>query len=763
LFFLSYINSQNQHLSRKQITLQEEFLPRFVTNDFSTFPKKSTIKCPSSGKCNLHYEFPSNVETLSQSDWATKRYFSRCTIYAYNSMFTACTAFGFDSSLNMGGAFYADLSQVRITGAKFEKNEALIGGSIAVTNTNILIEANSTFSHDRAYQMGGSLLVATEHLGVDKVKDDFTLSSTGYSFHVYGATFTECSADEFHGAVSSINTTDLYFSYVKFIQCKAGHSGGAMGIVNTFASLSYCVFDSCYAGLRPMQEHSKFSNKNVQKIGIPKGGGAIIIETNLFDVKYYNSPHHIDTISEKCCFKGNYVYDMLHVNTHGNMGMDILLAGKAFYRSYFDSHNLPENDAVAIADEHLENIVKCPTGDPAYQINCLAVFTYYNYTTDDDNCKDNSQPIPIPTIVPEPEPTFTLYTDPETITTINERTPTKPPTHVPEATTRAVPTTPPTTHKTLITLNTFQQIRSPTASMSQSPTCSTFGEKPPSGKVRTLSSTYIPPFEWDPTATPMPTETGIFTWPAQTPSPTKPTQSNYFELPDPTPIPPTPSWWGEIPHPTPTASISFEGEPDPTARLDLTPTASRSAPPEGQTPIGFTVEEVSTITQTMTLSKTEREIIIPTVSKSQTQTEGGQIIEIDVTTDFTTVATVEVFSAVDVMIKITQMAAIYTDINNTTQEKKKFPLALVVGIGAAAVVIAIVAAVLIHRYFPKKAISAGVEMKPEVVGGADGANGATVTADNPLWSANIAEDTDDPFKEDFEEDANKLVSSTTNF
>jgi len=762
LFFLSYINTQNQRLSRKQITLQEEFLPKFVTNDFSTFPKKSTINCPSSGKCNLHYEFPYNVEKLTQSDWATKRYFSRCTIYAYNSIFTECTAFGFDSSLNMGGAFYADLSQVRITGAKFSQNEALIGGSIAVTNTNILIEANSTFTGDRAYQMGGSLLVATEHLGVDKVKDDFTLSTTGYSFHVYGATFTDCHADEFHGAVSSINTTDLYFSYVKFVQCQAGHSGGAMGIVNTFASLSYCVFDHCSAGLRPMQDASKFSTKNVQKIGIPKGGGAIIIETNLFDVKYYNSPHHIDTLSEKCCFKGNSVYDMCHVDTHGNMGMDILLAGKAFYRSYYDSHTLSESVSVAIADEHLENIVKCPTGDPAYQINCLAVFTYYNYTINDNNCQADDQPIPIPTTVPTPEETYTLYTDPETVTTKNEPIQTKNPTHVPEATTRAVPTSPPTTHKTLITLNTFIQIRSPTATMSQSPTCSTFGEKPPGGHVRTLSSTYIPPFEWDPTATPMPTETGIFTWPAQTPSPTVPTQSQWFEIPVATPETPTASWWGEIPHPTPTASISFEGEPNPTPRKDLTPTASRSNPPEGQTEVGFTVVEVESVSQTVTLSQTVKEINIPTVIKSHTQSD-GQDIEIDITSEITTVATVEVFSYVDVMVKVTQNAAIYTDISNTIQEKKKFPYALVIGIGAAAVVIAIVAAVLIHRYFPKKAISAGVEMKPEAVGGADGANGATVTADNPLWSANIAEDTDDPFKEDFEEDANKLVSSTTNF
>lgn len=89
-------------------------------------------------------------------------------------------------------------------------------------------------------------------------------------------------------------------------------------------------------------------------------------------------------------------------------------------------------------------------------------------------------------------------------------------------------------------------------------------------------------------------------------------------------------------------------------------------------------------------------------------------------------------------------------------KKKPFPLALVIGIVAgllALIIIAILIVILTKKRKEDSNSTSAVEMNEETVMQVPDSSSAPVTNDNPLWTTSVMGDTDDPFKNDFEEDA----------
>ena len=80
---------------------------------------------------------------------------------------------------------------------------------------------------------------------------------------------------------------------------------------------------------------------------------------------------------------------------------------------------------------------------------------------------------------------------------------------------------------------------------------------------------------------------------------------------------------------------------------------------------------------------------------------------------------------------------------------------LYIGIGCGILLLILIAGLIAFILLKKKdddSSSSAVEMAEETVMQVPDSTSAPVTNDNPLWTTSVMGDTDDPFKNDFEED-----------
>jgi len=550
--------------------------------------------------------------------------------------------------------------------------------------------------------------------------------------------------------------------------------------LNTFATIYSCKFTNNVCGNHfTDQEIKKIKEENPRKWAssrknememskLPKGGAAILIWSNQPE-NYWDFQSLFDTVTSKCCFAFNNIQSIKNPISFPSAqrgGHDVLIGPQGIMRSYDDSF-LAEKD-ISISVSALDG-------------------TFINYNTkfkSGDKC-DASKEVKPQTYESKDDPvdTVSIYTDKDTIQPVMTTEQEDPITAPPRETTEYLSPIPlnPITPYTVQTQSVVH-IRSPTVSASNTPTCSTYGEKP-GQPLRTYISTFFPPFPWNPEATPYPTQTKPGdVWPTQTASRII-TQTPYGETPPPVP---TRSWWGEIPNQTPTASISFEFEaPIPTQSDWTHATSLRFDSGEGSPSITGTFVLINTVTlsvtfspsATLTLSVTET--VIPTLeemtSYSQTFDQGSETESIISTISLSMTHIVVPNLPVPVYHWIPGESFVYSSFSlysyaeyvvfelpkATPKSENKVMLYVII---ATVILVLAIIGVLIFIYVrrKKKDDEEEEEMKEETVSTIKSSTGnVTITQDNPLWNDNVINvNADDPFRSDFEEETNNIINST---
>jgi len=735
------------------------------------------------------YNQNNNIELTDEVQTKYSRFIS-CNIEIYDAVFNSTFSFGFGKILGSGGCIFASHSVINSLGGIFVYCESMFGGAISAIQSDILLDENF-FEFNVAYIRGGAIYSTKE--GLDPMPHLPTkysqttieeLQSINNKIHIQYTQFINNTAKEIGGAISINGIGDFFLEVVTFHDNYAGHSAGALEILNTFATIVHSQFLQNRCGNHFIDSESvperadkfrEIKTKHFDMSPLPKGGGAIVIWSNQPE-NYWDYQKLFDTVTQGCSFCNNIIvaseYWEMNTKRAQRGGNDILIGPQGILRSYGDKFYAEYELAISISSQDGQFINYSTTFDNYSSCNSIHTFSPREEMNFD-----------LTDVDPTDGPSTELYTDPENILPSLTPVPGTPITQRPQPTTASFYQIPILETIVYDISEPYEfYIRSPTPTISSTPTCSTFGEV--TRTKRTYINTYLPPYpeEWIPEPTEPPTQTPLgATWPLQTPSCTIPTQSQYGE---PAPPLPTQSWWGEIPNKTPIPTISFQGEiPLPTPSYwTVTPEPAEG----GVESITATIVPIKTVTISVTYSPSPsfvefREITTMTKSPTRSMT----VVRTFYLGDFT--LTASAVESITLSLDEHYQSAVYSWIPGESFLYTSYTLysyaeyvvvklpshsdppqnkaVLIVGI-IAGILVAGIIGVIIFIYFrrKKKDENEEEEMKEETVSTIKSSTGnVTITQDNPLWNDNVitVNDADDPFRSDFEEETNNIINSNS--
>lgn len=304
---------------------------------------------------NEELEYSTTTMSSTHRDFA----FIRCSVTLYgDTNFISNYAFGQSPSSGLGGAIFLSQSVLVFYGSgsthNFSMNIASVGGAICSIASSISLEC-TTFQSNIAYKYGGGIYFQ----GAFLKDNDYNYLSPSVTLIGYNNVFNSNSACEIGGAIAFSFGLQIYLEKIIFAMNKCCFSGGAVfcsGVDDI--KFVYCTFIKNIVNaentnimsypmkLRYEESSTTFSNggfvRELPSRFKARGGGAICF---ISDAKKNLGLPTTETTKEQryletngCCFnKDSSTYTAV---TFGNgAGHEILLEGYAKWKSYMDRMN----------------------------------------------------------------------------------------------------------------------------------------------------------------------------------------------------------------------------------------------------------------------------------------------------------------------------------------------------------------------------------------------------------------------------------------
>jgi hypothetical protein len=600
-----------------------------------------------------------------------------------------------------GGAIFMSFCSASFTYSSknadnFYQNKASVGGAIAALYSNVMCQ-NAKFTSNEAWKFAGAVYLQ----GFENPENG---SVAILSWQFVNVDFTTNTASEIGGAIVATAGLQLYCQTVLFSQNTAGISGGSCYIINTACKFFDSDFMNNKAGIDANRKGIKGVITKLNRgtlighhIG-GRGGGAIYFMSN----NHYNTSKTETSSKQRllytqsCCFSGN-------IATNGfDFGRETISPGNIIMFNGL-CRWYSRNDYVADGAPHIGHVTT------QWGTSTL-LKQFYNDSELSDPCGGSTPTYETQTASSISRPTPDRYQE---LTHTSIPTPTRyiysatPITQLPYATTKSWTQYSPST---VIT-----------------PYQNTLTILPPATPMETPAST---PKSTPETPEETPEETPTFMpTPVETLEPTIKPSSTF--LPTPLPSPSTPVMTPaktpkETPMETPMETIS----------------PSKSAPP----PAGK-VYSLTYVKRSLSYVSTFETV---SYSWSETTNEEGGFTSVQISTMIvdSTVITTETIVPSDI-----EIAAAAEGGNAGEEEGGN--LVVVVAAVVSGIILIVIIALLVWFFvgYSKSSSSSDsvVEMDEETVLHVPDSTSAPITNDNPLWTTSVMGDTDDPFRNDFEE------------
>ena len=743
----------------------------------------------------------------------------RCEIQLNKVKFQSCFAYGAGYTFGSGGAIYLSASNMAAQNCSFISNKALIGGAVSSVAGNVYITTNSYFISNTAFKRAGALSITYSEFGIYTEIDNnipTPVTPVEPSLQISDVFFIDNNCQEFCGAllVSKVSLASL--SNVRFVGNRAGNAGGALWVTQSSITLYTCSFYDNICGKGFFNATTKFQYKEMQKNSPYRGGGAI-----LFDVPF-NNTQTLQLTTVQCCFASNgylqtYDFGAKGLDVYFHFGSGALNERITdFSTANWVSQNDVFNQTKDLAYRYLGGIVYLSDSNTTFNspygegvCNGFATLPFVTPTPESTTIFTYAPPIeysetaepeptPLPTVIPNPtEPKATIKVNPPP--TANLPPPTPVPTMIPIRTPIRTPEMSPAQSEDgspypTTPLNTLARTPIRTPNRTEIRTLEqTLLETPKISPAKTLSYTFLPS-----TLPATPDQTGLtpFITPINSPGTTvlntlqRSLEFTPVNSPEITPI------RTEIATPIITIDFTiiptFEKTPiitiertlintfvetlqetikrtpeaspviTPHATLQETPIPSPISTPElsktppplkpGESRVIVSFSRTISIMYISEISTTQSLTLFPSLSFS-----GGQSITI-YTYSLTQLISYTYKEVTIPVMFSTSYLLIGTEFPTEESSSLGSLIAIIIGVILALLAMAVLIWFFLFKDREVSSSPSCAEMEEETVIQVIDSMSAPITNDNPLWTTSVMGDTDDPFRDDFEEDGAEFLT-----
>lgn len=270
-----------------------------------------------------------------------------CSLTIKNAKFNQLMAFGAGHSAGNGGAIFCwhstvDIRNDAIYSNDFSKNQAAIGGALALLFSNAIIEKVS-FNENTGYQHAGAIYFQ----GDQRFSTATTACQT--ELNLIDSNFETNNGGDIGGAILSTAATIVYMNRCKFTSNKARFAGGAMWLLNSPANIFNTHIQKNEVGIKGEDNRFRFM-KNGKKYMKDdsyhfrgRGGGGIYFLSSKDGTLIGIDRRHLYT--EKVCFTNNKVYHGTNfAKNKPNPGHHLMFDGYTYWNSYNDKFLVPDID-----------------------------------------------------------------------------------------------------------------------------------------------------------------------------------------------------------------------------------------------------------------------------------------------------------------------------------------------------------------------------------------------------------------------------------
>ena len=653
-------------------------------------------------------------------------YYSCSLTIGANAVFKNNYAFGKGMAGGSGGAVFISYSVLMGTGrCTFKSNTAGVGGGLCCTASKVYLN-NPTFQSNTAYKYGGGLYFQ----GVFYDDPETLPYSTEHVYNQIDGIYLGNVAHEIGGAVAFSNAGESsYFENTKFTNNKADLNGGAVYAIN--APLQF--YDSKFFQNTVGEDYVSEDKRNT---GMDKsttwasshfrarGGGAICFVSDTLAEGYprdgvVDQKSNRRLYTQNCCFSGNSA--IRGISFGSGSGHEVLLDGYAYWVSYYDT--IPGLSQETTTDKPYNNLISFSNSDKSETTDPNPYVWFYSLNKEaTESC----------TYTPSNLPTEYSISRPASKPDSNGTS------SIPQPTTFVYAATP-ITQLPYKTTSSYSKYSTASFSKYSSPT------------RRTIHATFAQtPYE-TPYTTPLTTP---YTTPHTTPliTPEETPHTTPLTTPEETPFrtPMSSALIKATPFTTPAISPESTPATTPASTPEITPATTpletpfrTFSPSISQSPIIHTIPSYdpnAATTMTITYSWSFINTVISTLTSYYSN---GELI--------ITSAPIETSYKVEVPTSVTTNMALAAD---PAPDEKDNNMMIIIGAAIGVFILLIIIAVLIYLLIKKKRneeTSSAVELAEETILNLPDTDTAIVSKDNPLWTTSVIGESDDPFRNDFEE------------
>ena len=390
-------------------SLAQESVPSFLTLDAGNKGPKFDERF------NRQIDFTSDDAVFANTQRLAHEYFM-CTILITRGGFQNNYAFGAGTSAGSGGAIFCSGCSVSIhpdsspdessnsaqNAVFFQANKATVGGALAFLYSSVYIE-KIKINENVAYRYGGSIYF-------QGYENNNQISY--FIIQIKNSNFERNACHQIGGAICLTTCYEAYLEGCPFKENRAGISGGAFYIIDSFAKFFLCDFLKNVAGDQSIKilksEGSIFAPISTGFAG--RGGGAIAFISDDPDMEH--SPRTLYT--QECCFLSNQANNGTSYQGNGGAGHVIIFNGFCAWHSqadYYDNHDQNAIGTVSKFSDTAHYIIKqydFPNEDACTDQVIISDYTTINIPALSVSFADASSPLSGSTLN-VPEPTTFIY------------------------------------------------------------------------------------------------------------------------------------------------------------------------------------------------------------------------------------------------------------------------------------------------------------------------------------------------------------------